>query len=102
MMRVLTLLSLLLAAAGSGGCTLATFEVMEHVDQAVSKLAQSDCELIRAVHLEPICDSPPEHVPAEVYCYRSLGAVDCYAARDPLDRPIVSPPPSRHAAVGRF
>jgi hypothetical protein len=73
-------------------------EALDRVDEAVSKLAQSDCELVRVFHGESVCHEPTETAQPEVYCYRRLGAVDCYAARDPIDEPIVAPQPDRKAA----
>lgn len=106
MLRMVTFSMVILGGLLSSGCTLVAFEAMEHVDKAVSKLAQSDCELIRIAHFEPICDTPPVAVAPEVYCYRRLGAVDCYAVRDPLDDPIVDPPvmkaDKKQAIAGRF
>ena len=102
MLRMLTLTLALLGAVASGGCTLAAIEAMDRVDEAVSKITQSDCELVRLLHGRAPCSELAEQLQPEVYCYRRLGAVDCYAMRDPLDDPIVMPQPSQHAAADRF
>ncbi len=102
MLRTLMIAVAAMLAMLSGGCTYATIEVMEEVDHAVSKIAQSDCELIRIMHFEPICDTPPPPERPEVFCYKRLGAVDCYAARDPIDKPILNPQHEQQAVASYF
>jgi len=72
------------------GCTVAAVKAMDEVDRTISKLAQADCELVRLAHGEDVCQSLDMNAePDPVYCYRRLGGVDCYARREPADRPIV-------------
>lgn len=105
-MRTLTLALLMAAALTSGGCTVAAVAVMDQLDETVSKVAQADCELIRFVHGMDICRNYAEAIAAgkvpapNVYCYRRLGKVDCYAAQDPHDRPIVHRPVADAAGTG--
>jgi len=96
--RTIILALLMAAATTSGGCTVAAVAVLDQLDETVSKVAQADCELIRFVHGMDICRNYVEAIAAgkvpapNVYCYRRLGKVDCYAAQDPHDRPIVHRP----------
>lgn len=77
-------------ALSAQGCTIAAVKAMDEVDKAISKFAQADCELVRLAHGTDVCRAPePAAAPEPVYCYRRLGGVDCYARRDPMDRPIV-------------
>ena len=86
------LLAALLAvvALSAGGCAAIAVKLVNEVDATVSKLVQSDCELIRVVHGLNICRSEGGHavLPA-AYCYRTLGGVDCYDRADPRDSPII-------------
>lgn len=101
MLRYLFIVIVLLAAAVSSGCTFVALEAIDRVDHAVSKFVQADCELVRIVHAEAICQEP-EQVSQDVYCYRRLGGVDCYGARDPIDQPIVGNGAAKHVSAARF
>ncbi|MBT4485975.1 MAG: hypothetical protein HOK30_10415 [Rhodospirillaceae bacterium] len=85
---------LLVAVALNGaGCTAVAVKLVDEVDSTVSKLVQSDCEIIRVIHGMNICRSDgSQAVMPAAYCYRTLGGVDCYDRADPGDRPI-----TRHA-----
>lgn len=98
MFRAIATTLLICGCALSGGCTYAAVEAMDRVDEAVSKFAQSDCELIRLVHGEAVCQEAVAPEQQEIYCYRRLGGVDCYAARDPIDKPILPPAIDQKAA----
>ena len=83
--RLLLALALFLPA----GCTGA----IESVDETLSNWADADCRSGRLLRLVPICQDygsedkrPPAAVaPAEpLYCYRTIGAVDCYSAPEPV------------------
>jgi hypothetical protein len=78
------------AASLSSGCTVAAYKAMEEVDKAISKIAQSDCELVRVFHGKEVCreEVAAEQTTDTVYCYRRLGGVDCYVEREPMDKPI--------------
>ena len=77
-------------AANAAGCTAIAIKMVDQMDAAVSKLSQSDCELVRMVHGMDICRSTGSVaiLPA-AYCYRTPGGVDCYDRADPGDRPIL-------------
>lgn len=98
MLRLFLLSLALLSALGAGGCTLAAVAVIDQLDVAVSKIAQSDCELVRLAHGVPICSEEETQEAPRVFCYRRLGAVDCYRSRNPEDEPIVSPSPDVQSA----
>ncbi len=82
---------ILLAAVAvySAGCTAVAVKLVDEVDATVSKLSQSDCQLVRIIHGMDVCrsDGSDAVLPA-AYCYRTLGGVDCYDRADPADRPI--------------
>ena len=77
-------------AVNSAGCTAFVMKLVDEVDATVSKLSQSDCQLVRVIHGMDVCrgDGPDVVLPA-AYCYRTLGGVDCYDRADPIDRPIL-------------
>ena len=84
-------------AVNSAGCTAFVMkfappahDAVDEVDATVSKLSQSDCQLVRVIHGMDVCrgDGPDVVLPA-AYCYRTLGGVDCYDRADPIDRPIL-------------
>ncbi len=81
---------LLAAVALNGaGCTAVAVKLVDEVDATVSKLVQSDCEMVRIVHGMDVCRSEgSQAVMPSAYCYRTLGGVDCYDRADPADRPI--------------
>ncbi len=73
----------------SVGCTAAAIKVVDEVDATVSKLSQSDCQLVRVIHGMDVCRSEGSQATLpSAYCYRTLGGVDCYDRADPKDRPI--------------
>lgn len=89
MLRYLFILAAVFGASIASGCTFVAVEAMDRVDNAVSKFVQADCELVRVAHGDPICKKP-DRVVQNVYCYKRLGGVDCYEARDPIDEPIIT------------
>jgi hypothetical protein len=80
---------LVVMAASSAGCTAVAMKVVDEVDNTVSKLSQSDCQLARVIHGMDVCrnEGADALLPA-AYCYKTLGGVDCYDRADPADRPI--------------
>lgn len=93
MKRFFAIALLIGVAAAAGGCTVLAVKIMDEVDKAISKVAQSDCELIRVFHGKDVCRERPEAAVVlqqneGVYCYRRLGGIDCYVDRDPSDQPI--------------
>lgn len=89
MLRWLRTILLAVVAVNAAGCTAVAVKLVDEVDATVSKLSQSDCELVRVVHGMDVCRSKgSEAVLPAAYCYRTLGGVDCYDRADPRDRPI--------------
>jgi hypothetical protein len=89
--RLFAIALLLTVAVAASGCTVMAVKMMDEVDKAISKIAQSDCELVRVFHGKDVCLEKPEIAATkvgDVYCYRRLGSVDCYSRRDPEDQPI--------------
>ncbi|MBC8242591.1 MAG: hypothetical protein H8E30_19275 [Alphaproteobacteria bacterium] len=90
MLSWLRVILLVTAAANTAGCTAVALKVVDEVDATVSKLSQSDCQLVRMVHGMDVCRSTgSEAILPAAYCYRTLGGVDCYDRADPGDRPIL-------------
>ncbi|MDA1097384.1 MAG: hypothetical protein O2967_00250 [Proteobacteria bacterium] len=89
MLNWLRIILLAVVAASSTGCTAVAVRLVDEVDATVSKLSQSDCQLVRIIHGMDVCrsDGSDAVLPA-AYCYRTLGGVDCYDRADPADRPI--------------
>ena len=83
-------LMLVAVAVNAAGCTALAMKLVDEVDATVSKLSQSDCQLVRVVHGMDVCrDNNSNAVLPAAYCYRTLGGVDCYDRAEPGDRPIV-------------
>lgn len=106
--RVTAILFVCAIALAAQGCTRMATKTMAGVDQAISTVAQADCELARIARGDDICREPaPMPAPAPVYCYKRLGGVDCYASRDPMDQPIVreakaTPEPTQTTALTSY
>ena len=102
------LLAALLSA--TAGCTMVAETVVGSVavavvDRVVSSYAGKECRVADLITTGTICKTAARSVAAPVYCYRTLGGVDCYAEPDPfaapslpgLERPPAAPPPPRPA-----
>ncbi|MDP6341969.1 MAG: hypothetical protein QF578_03310 [Alphaproteobacteria bacterium] len=88
MSRWLRFVLVLTLAAPSAGCTAVAVTALKSVDNTVSKLVEQDCQILRVVNGNEICRDETITVVPSVYCYRTLGAVDCYDRADPKDRLI--------------
>ncbi len=83
-------LALLLAGCGTAAVAI--------VDEKVSKWTASDCSANRFFTGGPYCrEAPVEPGPQPaLYCYRTLGTVDCYSQPDPWgydgNERVVRPP----------
>ena len=81
---------LLAVALNAAGCTAVAMKLVDEVDNTVSKLSQSDCQLVRVVHGMDVCrSSKSQAILPAAYCYRTLGGVDCYDRAVPADRSIL-------------
>ncbi len=75
-LRPLTTL-LLIAAAGCAADTV------EAIDAEVSEIIEMDCRVTYLFRGQRYCRQPEEPETAPLYCFRTLGGVDCYAEEDP-------------------
>ena len=95
----------------SAGCTVVAESVagsaaLAIVDKAVSDYAGKECRLAALITTGSICKAvAAASQPDPVYCFRTLGAVDCYREPDPytaqplpgLQRPPALAPAPRPA-----
>lgn len=101
------LAALLFATAGCTGVaeTVVGSAALALVDKAVSNYVGVECRMANLLTTGSICKTAAAtRVTAPVYCYRTLGTVDCYPETDPfaapslpgLERPpaVTLPPPS--------
>jgi hypothetical protein len=88
MQRFAAALLLTLSASALGGCvmvpTILVTSAIELVDKTASIRLGMDCAATHIFIGDPYCRSNtvPNNIPP-VYCYRTLGGVDCYAEEDP-------------------
>ena len=84
MKRFAAALLLTLSASALGGCLMVATSAIELVDETASLRLDMDCAVTHIFIAEPWCRSRtvPNNIPP-VYCYRTLGGVDCYAEEDP-------------------
>ena len=77
-------MSLLFAAAlMTSGCSS---DVFKKVDQKVAGLFGESCSFTNLSSGNDFCMTEQEvHVQPEVYCYRTLGSVNCYAEENPYN-----------------
>lgn len=114
MPRLAAALILSLSAGALGGCimvpTILVTSAIELVDETASLRLDMDCAATHIFLAEPYCRSRtlPNNEPP-VYCFRTLGGVDCYAEDDPYGvgessrvkpgRPLALPPVAPVAAA---
>jgi hypothetical protein len=102
MSRIITTLLLLAIAVGASSCVPATIAAtgivavgtVDTVDAVLSRKLDQDCAVINLLE-GPYCRSRTLPNPqAPVYCYRTLGGVDCHAQADPyaVERERVTAP----------
>jgi len=79
---------------GATGCTTAAVAV---IDEKISQMTDQDCTTVNIMLGENYCRDKNRTIKQEeVYCYRSLGGVDCYRKENPYDTdksPRVQPSP---------
>jgi len=67
------------------GCTTAAIAV---IDEKMSQLTEKDCTSVNIVFGDGYCKEKTRPINQEpVYCYRTLGGIDCYAEKDPYAGP---------------
>ena len=88
MPRLAAALLLTLSAGALGGCIMVpailVTSAIELVDETASLRLDMNCATTHLLLIEPYCRSRtvPNNQPP-VYCFRTLGGVDCYAEDDP-------------------
>lgn len=85
MLRALMTFGVLVLLSSLGGCSSS----MNFVDDTMSKLNDGgNCSFARLLRGQTACEPPEETVSAEdekkVFCYQTLGGVDCYEKVDPF------------------
>jgi hypothetical protein len=71
----------LAALLGSSGCTSLAVETL---DSKFSQITEADCSYAHVLVGEAYCRSHTlDRSKEPVYCFKSLGNVDCYAEADP-------------------
>ena len=81
MFRFLAKVSLALSLLATTGCTTAAVAVL---DEKVSQMMEQDCTTVNIMLGESYCKDKRNEIKQEpVYCYRTLGGVDCYAQKGP-------------------
>ena len=82
-MRCLTMSLLFGAALMMGGCSS---DVFKKVDKKVAGLFGESCSFTNLSSGNDFCMTEQEvHVQPEVYCYKTLGSVNCYAEENPYN-----------------
>ncbi len=79
----------LLVPLAATGCTSMLVESV--VDETLSAYAEADCAAKNLLFGEAICDRRPAAAPPPVYCYNTLGDVECYDVPDPGGRRAAGP-----------
>ncbi len=87
--RLATIAVLVGFAVAGSGCLIANTiasQTVGSIDQVVSMKLEKDCSMAYLVEGTAYCrDRVVENGRPHVYCYRTLGGVDCYAERDPYN-----------------
>lgn len=82
-MRLLIVGFLVTILLGMTGCTTAAVAV---IDEKISQMTEKDCTTVNIMLGEDYCRDRDRSLRQEqVYCYRSLGGVDCYREKNPYD-----------------
>lgn len=85
-----------LAAAALFSLTGCGAAVVAALDTAMSDATKSDCSISRVLRSEPLCKAdalpPPEE---KLYCYRTIGTINCYRSEDPNAGQLIQNPSTR-------
>lgn len=79
----------LLVSLASTSCTSVVVENV--VDETLSAYAEADCAAKNLLFGEAVCQRPDVGVPPPVYCYNTLGDIECYDVPDPGGRRSTGP-----------
>jgi len=83
MLRLITVGFLLSITLFTTGCTTAAVAV---IDEKISQMTDKDCTSVNIMLGESYCRDKARQIKQEpVYCYKTLGGVDCYAVKDPYE-----------------
>jgi hypothetical protein len=104
--RLRHIVALVVLLGGASGCTTLAFETAE---KKLSQWTDAQCSYAHILVGEPYCVKPEAaKEQAPLYCFRSLGDVDCYAEADPYAinpsgrtlqaPPLATPAPANAAA----
>jgi hypothetical protein len=81
MVRIFFLGMMLALLLGMSGCTTAAIAV---IDEKISQMTDQDCTTVNLMLGDSYCkDNKVRITQAPLYCYRTLGGVDCYGDKDP-------------------
>lgn len=86
MRGILTALAILAFIPLLSGCLAATVanNTVGAIDLSISQKLAKDCSTLYVLAGEPYCQERlAEDVRDPVYCFRTLGGVDCYSETDP-------------------
>ncbi|MFT6556237.1 MAG: hypothetical protein ACJAYR_000077 [Sneathiella sp.] len=83
MVRFLAVVFSVFTLFSVSGCTSAAIAV---VDEKISQMTEMDCTSVNMVFGDPYCKEKREEIKQEpVYCYKTLGGIDCYATKNPYN-----------------
>ena len=81
MVRFLVKVFLASSLLATTGCTTAAVAVL---DEKVSQMMEKDCTTVNIMLGESYCKAKRNEIKQEpVYCYKTLGGIDCYAEKGP-------------------
>ena len=84
-MRLMVVGLLFLVLSATTGCTTAAVAV---IDAKVSQLMDQDCTTVNIMFGDNYCSDKQRELKQDpVYCYRSLGGVNCYSQKEPYAKP---------------
>ena len=84
-MRLFVLGFLFLILSVTTGCTTAAVAV---IDEKMSQLTGEECTTVNIMFGEDYCRARQREIKQDpVYCYRSLGGVNCYSQKEPYAAP---------------
>ncbi len=85
-------------AAGLGVLAFQSTKKLPPIDHLATAIVGRDCSVIHFEQTGDYCPKISEVDRSNVYCYRTLGGVDCHELPDPYrngNRALGSPPPNR-------
>ncbi|WP_169567322.1 hypothetical protein [Sneathiella limimaris] len=85
MLRVIVCGFLFSVLLSTTGCTSAAVAVL---DEKMSQMTDKECTSVNIMLGEDYCKPKRNEIKQEqVYCYRTLGGVDCYSEKSPYSTP---------------